>query len=242
MSKSKDIHLSSFDENNQKKIKNALENGQEIIVEYEEDSDQYSDYQFPSDWISDYCFNEGIDCFADIPEQFMKNDENFSGLEMLVPHYEIALKLLRGEIKEKVAYDEEIDLSILMLFSFIHQRYVVTREGLEDIFDNYQAGYYGQCPRLACKGQHMLPHGVSADYNVGHLMVFCPCCKDLYFPANPALRKIDGCAFGPEFVPNFVKAYYNRMGVKPCNNFKFTVKGFKLSEKKRRLNREMYNE
>ena len=242
---SKALNLSSFDEENQKKIKEAIASGKQIVVEYEEDSSDYDDYdlisEFPTDWISDYCDSENIECLVYITKKFFREESNYSDLSKIVPNYETAIKILRNQCNKEIPFDEELDMCVLQLYCLIHQRFILTKRGMDDMFDNFMEGLYGQCPRIGCNGQKVLPYGVSNEFGVGHLMVFCPCCKDVYFPRDPILKKIDGSAFGTNFVPAFIKQFHKRMGLKPCRNYQFTVDGFKLSEKKRRVNREQFN-
>ena len=242
---SKPLNLSSFDEENQKKIKDALAKGQKIIVDYEESS-EYDDYdiisEFPTDWISDYCASENIECLVYITKKFFRDESNYSDLSKIVPNYDKAIKILRNDSDKETQFDEKLDASVLQLYCLIHQKFIFTKRGMDDMYDNYMEGLYGQCPRIGCNGQKLLPHGVSNDYGVGHLMTFCPYCKDVYFPRDPILKRIDGSAFGSKFVAAFITQNYKRLGLKLCKNYRLTVDGFKLSEKKRRLNREQFNQ
>ena len=40
----------------------------------------------------------------------------------------------------------------------------------------------GSCPRVCCKHQHLLPIGESDNPGVSTVKLFCPCCKEIYYP------------------------------------------------------------
>ena len=235
----KNINLSDFDEANQEKIKRAWENNQQIIVEYEYDDYDYEEY-FASNWISDFFESENIDWMVNIDKEYLNNDSNFDDIKDQIPNFQVALSVLRNEDIGDVIFDENMDKITQMLYFLIHQKYIQTEKGMKQIFDLYEDGYFGECPRIACKGQKTLPFGISTKFGESPCMLYCPRCKDIYYSKNPRMYYFDGCAFGPYFALRFLKEYENRLHIPCFKNVKLSVRGFKLSEKKRRLNRESY--
>ncbi|CAO3624644.1 unnamed protein product [Mucor hiemalis] len=56
------------------------------------------------------------------------------------------------------------DLSLLepsaeLLYGLIHQRYILTKQGMFQMYEKYEAGHFGKCPRFFCDDCHLLPCG-----------------------------------------------------------------------------------
>lgn len=232
-----DEKIFSSSDSTDTKVRKALAAGKEVIIQYEESTDEECVLYSYSDWIQDFCQTEGMDWLAIPSDDFLRNDFNFNGLDKKVNYFKTCLKILRNEEEPSLLYDCELDDEVQKLFFLIHQRYVQTSEGMKKIFEKYQEGLFGQCPRSSCHGQKVIPYGSSAEYGVNVMMVYCPCCRDAYYSYDWIASQFDGSAFGPSFAHLFEMEFFDKLEIKELENCKLTCEGFKLSEKKRRLDR-----
>lgn len=64
--------------------------------------------------------------------------------------------------------------------------------------EKYLAGKFGNCPRVLCEKQNVIPIGISEDSKIARVKIYCPRCKDIYTPKKkPA--DVDGSYFGTSF-------------------------------------------
>jgi casein kinase II subunit beta len=93
----------------------------------------------------------------------------------------------------------------VLLYKLIHQRYILSKQGLQEMTEKYEAGDFGTCPRHLCRGQPLLPVGLSALPATASCKVYCLNCQDLYTPASRIHAQADGVAFGPTFAHFMVR-------------------------------------
>lgn len=84
------------------------------------------------------------------------------------------------------------------LYGLIHARYITTPEGLAIMRERYLAGRFGNCPRVMCEKQNVLPIAISEDLKIARVKVYCPRCKDVYSPKKKS-ADADGAYFGTSF-------------------------------------------
>ena len=107
------------------------------------------------------------------------------------------------------------------LYKLVHQRFIMTKAGLQAMWERFEQQAFGTCPRYFCHDQALLPIGLSALPRHECARVYCLNCQDLYVPFNSKHAAMDGVPFGPTF-PHFftrtvlyaneVKALENRKG------------------------------
>ncbi|KAI9804257.1 MAG: casein kinase 2 regulatory subunit [Piccolia ochrophora] len=92
-----------------------------------------------------------------------------------------------------------IESSAEMLYGLIHQRYITSRPGIQQMAEKYELQHFGVCPRVFCNGCRVLPVGYSDTPGQDTVKLFCPSCLDIYTPPNSRFQSVDGAFFGTTF-------------------------------------------
>lgn len=92
-----------------------------------------------------------------------------------------------------------IESSAEMLYGLIHQRFITSRPGIQQMAEKYELGHFGHCPRVHCHGAKVLPVGCSDIPGQETVKLFCPSCLDVYSPPNSRFQTVDGAFFGTTF-------------------------------------------
>ncbi|KAJ5238642.1 Casein kinase II subunit beta-1 [Penicillium chermesinum] len=92
-----------------------------------------------------------------------------------------------------------IESSAELLYGLIHQRYITSRPGIQQMLEKYEMQHFGVCPRVNCSGCKVLPVGRSDTPGQETVKLFCPGCMDIYTPPNSRFHSVDGAFFGTTF-------------------------------------------
>ena len=92
-----------------------------------------------------------------------------------------------------------IETSAELLYGLIHQRYITSRPGIQQMGEKYDLQHFGTCPRVFCNGCKVLPVGCSDIPGQETVKLFCPSCLDIYTPPNSRFQNVDGAFFGTTF-------------------------------------------
>ncbi|KAL3480050.1 casein kinase II regulatory subunit-domain-containing protein [Aspergillus californicus] len=92
-----------------------------------------------------------------------------------------------------------IESSAELLYGLIHQRYITSRPGIQQMLEKYELQHFGVCPRVYCTGSKVLPVGRYDTPGQETVKLFCPSCQDLYTPPNSRFHQVDGAFFGTTF-------------------------------------------
>jgi len=92
-----------------------------------------------------------------------------------------------------------IESSAELLYGLIHQRYITSRPGIQQMAEKYELQHFGVCPRVNCKGCKVLPVGLSDTPGDDTVKLYCPSCLDVYTPPNSRFQNVDGAFFGTTF-------------------------------------------
>jgi len=104
------------------------------------------------------------------------------------------------------------DLSIIessaeMLYGLIHQRFICSRAGIQQMSEKYELAHFGVCPRTFCDHVRTLPVGTSDVPGEDTVKLFCPSCLDIYVPPNSRFQTVDGAFFGRTFGALFLLTF-----------------------------------
>ena len=135
---------------------------------------------------------------------------------------------------------KEMLFDSVLLYKLIHQRFIMTKAGLQAIWDRYEQQTYGTCPRYYCHDQPLLPIGLSSLPGKEEARTYCINCQDVYLPGTLRHSKMDGVAFGPSFAHFFtrtllygneMKAIENRKGPHSWQFFVPRIYGFRIKKR-----------
>ncbi|EPS45855.1 hypothetical protein H072_301 [Dactylellina haptotyla CBS 200.50] len=100
-----------------------------------------------------------------------------------------------------------IESSAELLYGMVHQRYILSRPGMQQMYEKYLAAHFGHCPRVFCNNARVLPCGSTDTPNMDTVKLFCPCCLDIYTPPNSRFQQVDGAFFGTSFASLFLMTF-----------------------------------
>lgn len=100
-----------------------------------------------------------------------------------------------------------IESSAEMLYGLIHQRFICSRAGIQQMSEKYELGHFGVCPRSNCEQARTLPVGLSDIPGEDTVKLFCPACLDVYVPPNSRFQTVDGAFFGRTFGALFLLTF-----------------------------------
>lgn len=100
-----------------------------------------------------------------------------------------------------------IESSAELLYGLIHQRFICSRVGIQQMSEKFELGHFGNCPRTNCELSRTLPIGLSDIPGEDTVKLFCPSCLDVYVPPNSRFQTVDGAFFGRTFGSLFLMTF-----------------------------------
>lgn len=100
-----------------------------------------------------------------------------------------------------------IESSAELLYGLIHQRYILSRAGIQQMAEKYELSHFGNCPRTNCEMARTLPVGTTDVPGEDTVKLFCPSCLDIYIPPNSRFQTVDGAFFGRTFGSLFLMTF-----------------------------------
>ncbi|CAG8503620.1 13151_t:CDS:2 [Funneliformis caledonium] len=187
-------------------------------------------------WISWFCSLSGHEYFAEIADDFIEDDFNLTGLNSTVPFYKEALEMILDVEPEeeslKVPDVSLVENSAEVLYGMIHQRYILTRQGLQQMVDKYESNHFGHCPRVYCHATAVVPCGQSDVPGLETVKLFCPNCLDIYTPPSSRYQNIDAY-FGTTFPHLLFQQFPELFPNNQTRIYEPKIFGFKVNERSR---------
>ena len=172
-------------------------------------SEEFSGDESEETWINWFLSKKENKFLLHIPLTYIMDDFNLTELPLQVAHFREARSLILDDDSD-FPYDfnallesPEIQRSAHLLYYLIHQRYVITSQGMEEMSKRYANGYFGTCPRILCNETRVVPVGLCDTPGQHAFKLFCPCCVDAYIPVDSRFHVVDGCCWGSSFAHVF---------------------------------------
>ncbi|CAK4653233.1 unnamed protein product [Aphanomyces euteiches] len=247
------LTLDEHDSREELVLDEAALSGDELDVSEEESSDADDDSEDEEEelsWISWFCSLRGNEFFCEIDEDYIVDDFNLTGLNSIVPYYDYAMDMI---LDVETPHDENltdtqqemVESAAEMLFGLIHARYILTSKGMAAMLEKYQNVDFGRCHRVYCQGQPVLPVGQSDVPRHTTVNIFCPRCRDIFFPKSqrqssmfsPLMNMplmelffvdIDGAYFGTTFPHLFLMTHLSLVPSPPTQVYVPRVFGYKV--------------
>ena len=179
-------------------------------------------------WSSWFCSLHGNNFFCEVEKSYIEDTFNLFGLKQyLGTEYNRAMDTILDKLSANEPETEELSRSAALLYGMIHARFIITPRGLDCMQRKYELKHFGECPRMLCKGQDVIPMGVADDPKHGMVKLFCPKCRDVY-NCQPDQRHIDGAFFGPTFPNLFFMAHEGKVPHAAVEQFIPRLFGFRV--------------
>jgi len=200
------------------------------------ESDEDEEFSGDSGWITWFCGLKGHAFFAEVEEEYIRDNFNLYGLRNRFQFYDHALEMIlssEAPDEDDLADSEflEIYRDASDLYGLIHSRYIGSPRGLQVMREKYLKGVFGTCPRALCDRQHVLPIGRSEEPRAYNVMIFCPKCEQV-FSTKQKYKELDGSFFGTSFPQIFLQSYPALVPLEPPKPFEARVFGFKVHNHK----------
>ena len=204
-----------------------------ICVHCHHESSNFSS-DLETSWITWFCRLKGNEFFCEVDENWIQDDFNLCNISQHVPYYDDALDMILDveSTRLRTMTDEQTELiesAAELLYGFIHARYILTSRGLQAMYAKFKNADFGRCPRVMCRGQPVLPVGQSDVVRATTVNVFCPKCKDIYFPRSGRQGNIDGAYFGTTFCHLFLMQFSDLIPAPPEREYEPRCYGFRIA-------------
>eukprot|EP00419_Tripos_fusus_P013554 CAMPEP_0172733306 /NCGR_PEP_ID=MMETSP1074-20121228/106762_1 /TAXON_ID=2916 /ORGANISM="Ceratium fusus, Strain PA161109" /LENGTH=251 /DNA_ID=CAMNT_0013561807 /DNA_START=42 /DNA_END=797 /DNA_ORIENTATION=+ len=211
-----------------------------------DESDDDEELSGDSGWIPWFCGLKGHELFAEVEEEYVRDNFNLYGLRGRFAFYDHALEMIlstEAPDEDDLADTEflEIYRDATDLYGLIHARYIVSPRGLQVMREKYLKGTFGTCPRVLCDRQHVLPIGTAEDPRNAQVNIFCPKCEQVYSPKSK-YKELDGAYFGTSFPQIFLQSFPSLVPLEFTRAFVPRVFGFRLHKQKSLITRKLEEE
>eukprot|EP00866_Antonospora_locustae_P001941 jgi/Antlo1/1941/719 len=192
-----------------------------------DDSIEYSSSSIESEqdnpWIEDFMMLAENRALVRVPQEFIEDRFNLVGLGKDIQNVERGLRVILGDLVDTGA------CKVRILYYMIHQRYIFTKQGLEEVFERVIQGDYGVCRNIACASAKLIPMGLTDLPEISTVKLYCYNCKLLFHPTG-GIERLDACAFGRSFPHFLVMTYKNHFPKSKYGKYIPRIFGFRVFE------------
>lgn len=184
--------------------------------------------KIPDDWKAQYLRKH--DWLCDIPEEYIQDRFNTFGLKTKCRYFNMCCEIINGktdlsQIDPRSA--QPLLQALPIAYGLIHQRYIMSPEGIDSVYDKYREKKYGTCPRLKCRKEPMVPIGLTLELGKMTVKAFCPVCREVYDPRPE--QDLDAAYFGPNMVHIFLDECKSEASERPrYEKYRHTAFGFRV--------------
>eukprot|EP00494_Astrolonche_serrata_P029754 UN30021 len=150
-------------------------------------------------WVNYFLSKKGHQFFCEIDQNYLQDTFNFYGINTQVHYIDQALDII-CDVEDDQDFNEQhqelVEHDADTLYGLIHARFIITTRGLQQMYQKYNDGEFGQCYNVACNNQKVVPAGMYDAKNKAAVKVFCPSCDLLYDPPSDDFDNIDGAYWG----------------------------------------------
>mmetsp|Transcript_1984 Transcript_1984/g.4472 ORF Transcript_1984/g.4472 Transcript_1984/m.4472 type:complete len:374 (+) Transcript_1984:563-1684(+) len=187
-------------------------------------------------WISWYCSLRGNEFLCEVDPDYIDDRFNMYGLPEMKFMNEAMDLIMDLDEEWEDEYDpdgperEIIEANAETLYGIIHARFILTAHGLSVMHEKFSRREFGECLRIDCERQALLPIGLSDVLCEATVKVFCPRCREIYLPAKERQRGLDGAFWGRSFPHLFLMVYPQRIMDEPFDKYVPRIFGFRIHE------------
>ena len=108
-----------------------------------------------------------------------------------------------------------MDLFIEGLSKPLKVKFRITTLGIGKIYQKYLLACFGNCPRVYCDKQKLLPIGFDDKLRHSRVKVYCPKCEEVYLPRTSKHNDLDGSYFGSALPHIFINSLPDAIIIPP---------------------------
>ncbi|KAL5604353.1 hypothetical protein BROUX41_002325 [Berkeleyomyces rouxiae] len=157
-------------------------------------------------------YKEALEMILDVDPEDDEDEQDEEEEDEEDPSPEAQATRAAQQAERRLQKELTSDLSVIessaeLLYGLIHQRYICSRPGMQQMSEKYELGHFGTCPRTKCENARTLPVGLSDIPGEDTVKLFCPSCLDVYVPPNSRFQTVDGAFFGRTFGALFLLTF-----------------------------------
>lgn len=163
-------------------------------------SSDFSEEETCIEWLLS---QEGNHLLCRVEEDYIEDNFNLYGLSKIIPNFRETIRLLLSDSTSVDGCLEEGWIGpsyehLRDLYGLIHQRYILTTQGLNKMRRKFQNEVFGSCPEPDFSDAAVIPVGMSDQLRAGPPMGYCAASGEVY-PMPAWGNTLDGAYFGTTF-------------------------------------------